>query len=97
MAASALYGVSGVLSIGRVQTFTLRLLVDRDRAIENFTPKDYFVLKALFSSEQQTNFWATWQVPEALQDKSGYCLDQYAVESITAKVDDEAAATIQYP
>ncbi len=46
MAASSLYGVNSVLSVGRVQTPTLKLVVDRDRAIEQFTPQDYFVLKA---------------------------------------------------
>jgi DNA topoisomerase III len=89
MAASALYGVNGVLSIGRVQTPTLRLVVDRDRSIENFIPKDYFVLKTLFSSDQQTAFWTAWQVPEDLQDESGHCLNQHAVENVAAKVDDE--------
>jgi len=37
-----------VLSVGRVQTATLALLVDRDLEIENFVPKDYFELKAVF-------------------------------------------------
>lgn len=37
-----------VLSIGRVQTATLAILVDRDLEIENFVPKDYFELKATF-------------------------------------------------
>lgn len=37
-----------VLSIGRVQTATLALLVDRDLEIANFVPKDYFELKATF-------------------------------------------------
>jgi DNA topoisomerase III len=89
MAASALYGVNGVLSIGRVQTPTLRLVVDRDRSIENFIPKDYFILKTLFSSDQLTAFWTTWQVPENLQDESGHCLNKHAVENVAAKVDDE--------
>lgn len=38
-------GVSGVLSMGRVQTPTLGLVVDRDREIENFNPVDYFSLQ----------------------------------------------------
>lgn len=37
-----------VLSIGRVQTATLAILVDRDLEIANFVPKDYFELKAHF-------------------------------------------------
>jgi DNA topoisomerase-3 len=38
-------GLKGVFSIGRVQTPTLALVVERDRLIENFKPVDYFVPK----------------------------------------------------
>lgn len=34
------------LSAGRVQTPTLALLVDREREIQNFKPKDYYTVKA---------------------------------------------------
>ena len=36
----------GVISIGRVQTPTLALVVRRDREIENFKPRDYFEIVA---------------------------------------------------
>lgn len=36
------------ISIGRVQTATLAMLVDRDLEIENFVPKDYFEIRAGF-------------------------------------------------
>ncbi|MDV3203212.1 MAG: DNA topoisomerase [Sweet potato little leaf phytoplasma] len=36
------------ISIGRVQTATLAMLVDRDLEIENFVPKDYFEVRAGF-------------------------------------------------
>ena len=39
-------GRSEVLSLGRVQTPTLALVVARDREITHFKPADYFVLKA---------------------------------------------------
>ena len=42
-------GYDGVLSVGRVQTPTLKLVVDRDRAIETFVPQDWFDLHALFA------------------------------------------------
>ncbi len=42
-----------VWSVGRVQTPTLKLIVDREREIENFVPKEYFVIKATF---QRGNF-----------------------------------------
>jgi DNA topoisomerase-3 len=40
-----------VLSLGRVQTATLALIVDRDLEIENFKPEDYFELKASMSTK----------------------------------------------
>lgn len=43
------YGVSGqVLSIGRVQTPTLALVVNRQLEIDNFKPADYWELKTLY-------------------------------------------------
>ena len=37
-----------VLSIGRVQTPTLALIVNRQKEIENFVPKQYWELKTLY-------------------------------------------------
>lgn len=42
-------GVTHVWSVGRVQSPTLRLVVERDLAIENFVPVPYFLLKCDFS------------------------------------------------
>ena len=51
------YGVRGqVLSIGRVQTPTLALVVNRQLEIENFKPADYWELKTLY---RDTIFSAT--------------------------------------
>lgn len=47
---------SQVLSIGRVQTPTLALIVNRQQEIENFVPKDYWELKTLY---RNTLFSAT--------------------------------------
>ena len=38
-------GISTSLSAGRVQSVTLRLIVDRDREIENFKPEEYWTLE----------------------------------------------------
>lgn len=40
-----------VVSIGRVQTPTLYLIVKRDLEIESFVPKDYFLIKATVSAD----------------------------------------------
>ncbi len=37
-----------VWSVGRVQTPTLKIIVDRESEIENFKPEEYFVVKATF-------------------------------------------------
>lgn len=37
-----------VLSVGRVQTPTLALIVDRDREIQNFVPEPYWEIKTLY-------------------------------------------------
>jgi len=52
--AATLRSSGGVWSVGRVQTPTLALVVQRDLEIENFKPKPYWVIKALFSLEGKT-------------------------------------------
>lgn len=42
------------LTVGRVQTPTLALIVNRDREIEGFTPQDYFEIEAEFSADPNT-------------------------------------------
>ena len=51
------YGLNGqVLSIGRVQTPTLALVVNRQLEIDNFIPKDFWELKTIY---RNTTFSAT--------------------------------------
>ncbi len=55
-----LYSNNGNLySIGRVQTPTLKFVVDRDLEIENFKSKDYFELEGLFNYKDE-DFKAKW-------------------------------------
>ena len=89
MAASSLYGVNSVLSIGRVQTPTLKLVVDQDRSIETFTPQDYFVLRACFNDPNNASFWTIWKSPETFLDKQGHCLNRDTVETVAATIEDE--------
>ena len=46
------FGNGGVFSVGRVQTPVLRLLVEREKEIENFRPRDYWTVKAFFRVEE---------------------------------------------
>jgi DNA topoisomerase-3 len=55
-------GSDGVLSVGRVQTPLLGLIVRRDREIEAFQPRAYFVVHASLQAGAPA-FRATWQPP----------------------------------
>lgn len=62
-----------VWSVGRVQTPTLKLIVDRDTEIENFKPQPYWVIKALFNKEG--DLYEGWllvgDVPEDIGEEEG--------------------------
>lgn len=66
----------GVMSVGRVQTPTLKLVVDRDRVIEHFKPVPYFDVTATFQPNDQASFSGKWQVPEDMADDEGRCLNR---------------------
>jgi DNA topoisomerase-3 len=53
-------GYPGVLSVGRVQTPTLAIVVRRDLEIENFVPQEYWSVKVQFVDPGQPSipFWA---------------------------------------
>lgn len=80
-------GYDGVLSVGRVQTPTLRLVVDRDRAIASFVSVPYWDVNVHLSSMGQP-FIASWQPPSSGRDEAGRCLQQtlarHAVQAISS-------------
>ncbi len=78
-------GHRGVLSVGRVQTPTLNLVVARDLTIEGFRAIPYFELLAFFKTTKGS-FQAKWIVPEALADPDGHCLNKEQALSIGNKI-----------
>ncbi len=54
-------GNSGLLSVGRVQTPLLGLIVARDLAIESFKPAPYFAVNATFCTQKGATFHAVWK------------------------------------
>lgn len=88
MAVSCLFSVpgQGVLSVGRVQTPTLKLVVDRDIEIEHFKSKDYFVLKAQCAPISQELFWTTWEIPEEVTDEEGRCINQSLIDAVVLQI-----------
>ncbi|RFD27717.1 DNA topoisomerase III [Pseudomonas sp. GL93] len=67
-------GYQGVLPVGRVQTPTLRLVVDRDRSIADFVPMAYWAIDVDLRHEHMT-FTAQWRAPEDVCDDQGRCLN----------------------
>ncbi len=68
-------GYQGVLSVGRVQTPTLRLVVDRDREIAAFVSVPYWDIEVVLSHAGQT-FVAHWTAPVGSMDQAGRCIQQ---------------------
>lgn len=69
-------GYNGVLSVGRVQTPVLGLVVRRDEEIAHFVAKDYYEVRAHIVTPSGERFWAQWQPSEACephQDEEGVC------------------------
>ncbi|MGB3288558.1 MAG: DNA topoisomerase III [Burkholderiaceae bacterium] len=78
-------GYDGVLSVGRVQTPTLKLVVDRDREIDHFVSIPFWAIEVAFSSAGQS-FTAQWQPPEACTDESGRCLQAEVAQQAAAQM-----------
>ncbi len=93
-------GYQGVLSVGRVQTPVLGLIVRRDLEIEHFVPKDYFeVLAHIIVPETQERFTAQWQPSKACedyQDEDGRVLSKSLAENVVKRITDQAALVMDY-
>lgn len=68
-------GYTGVLSVGRVQTPTLKLVVDRDREIARFVSVPFWAIDVALLHAGQS-FVASWTPPQGSTDDTGRCLQQ---------------------
>ena len=90
-------GHNGVVSVGRVQTPTLALVVQRDLLIENFKPVPFYVVEAKLDHSKGT-FIAKW-VPTAEQqglDDSKRLIEEPIARMICAKVNGKQANITKY-
>ena len=89
-------GYQGVLSIGRVQTPLLALVVQRDASIAAFSPHDYFEVDASMALRQGSAevFRARWQPSEACEtwcDEEGRVLSARLADHVAATITDQPA------
>ena len=92
-------GYDGVLSVGRVQTPVLGLVVRRDEEIENFLPKEYFEVKAHIVTPDDVRFVASWVPSEACepwQDEEGRLLKRALADHVVARITGQPATVTAY-
>ena len=92
-------GYNGVLSVGRVQTPVLGLVVRRDEEIENFVPKDFFEVKAHIVTPADERFVAIWQPSESCepyQDEEGRLLHRPLADHVVARIGGQPAVVTGY-
>lgn len=87
-------GYKGVLSVGRVQTPLLGLVVKRDEEIENFVSRDFYQVEAILSNSQNDSFKLKWQPSEACkpyQDEEGRVLHKPLAENVCQRIQQQPA------
>lgn len=89
-------GIEGVFSVGRVQTPSLSLIVQRDLSIENFKAKDFYTVRAEVHCERG-QFFARWiPGPDVALDESGRLLDQKLAVLVAEKISGKEAKVIKF-
>ncbi|MFL6531901.1 MAG: DNA topoisomerase III, partial [Pseudomonas sp.] len=86
-------GYQGVLPVGRVQTPTLRLVVDRDRSIADFVPVAYWAIDVQLS-HAGTAFTAQWRADPDACDDQDRCLNQALAREAAQAMTNAATAQV---
>lgn len=92
-------GAKGVLSVGRVQTPLLGLVVNRDEAIEQFNPKPYFDVEARVETQQGDALKASWVPSDACidyQDEEGRVLSKKLAEHVCQRIAGKPATVADF-
>ncbi len=91
-------GYDGVLSVGRVQTPLLGLVVRRDQAIAVFVPKPFYEVRAHLLTDAQEAFHAKWQPSEACapyQDEEGRVLSRPLAENVVKRISGQPGTVLE--
>jgi len=86
-------GYQGVLPVGRVQTPTLRLVVDRDRSISDFIPVAYWAIDVQLKHDAQL-FTAQWRADPDTCDDQDRCLNQAHAQQAAAAINSASSARV---
>ena len=86
-------GYQGVLPVGRVQTPTLRLVVDRDRSISDFVPVAFWAIDVQLNHDTQL-FTAQWRADPDTCDDQDRCLNQAHAQQAAAAMQNASSARV---
>lgn len=92
-------GFDGLLSVGRVQTPLLGLVVRRDMEIENFVSKPFYDVLAHVVDGSGLGFTAKWQPSEACRpymDEEGRVLVKALAENVAGRITNQPATVTKY-
>ena len=85
--------IQNKLSAGRVQSVTLRLVVDREREILNFKPEEYWTLQVILSKIDGSK--ETYQIPEGTQTGTKFTIRGKGFKTVNASSQGNFVFTVQ--
>lgn len=90
-------GTHSLVTVGRVQTPTLKLVVDRDREIESFQSKPFYSIKAAFMAQGKV-FAADWKPSEEQEglDEESRLTNSDVANSLVKQLSDKEAHVKSY-
>lgn len=94
-------GNRGVLSVGRVQTPVLGIVVRRDEEIRDFVSRPFFEVRAAIhlSEGAPLSFYAKWKPSDACephQDEDGRVLNRRLAENVASRIDQQQAEVTEF-
>ncbi|WP_419852287.1 DNA topoisomerase III [Actinobacillus pleuropneumoniae] len=88
-------GYSGnPLSVGRVQSPTLAMVVNRDREIAHFIPKNHYTLGLALATQSNEIFAAGYVIPDKYLDESGLCLNAQVIQQAESDIKQIGSAQV---
>ena len=90
--------LDGSISVGRVQTPVLKLIIDREDQIKNFKAKEFFNLFVTFQTKDKASYQGKMQLPEDALDTDGYLTDKTKADAfeeiISTGIKEKAVAEV---
>lgn len=91
--------IASGLSAGRVQSVAVKMIVEKEREIRAFKPKEYWLIPAVFTSDLQSDYRQEWlrfitprsegDKPPAIAEQNKWLLEHNAFKAELVKIGDE--------